>query len=241
VNPASVEIKAGKTISKDYFKQFDYLEKNPQVVLVSGGALLIDESGKKIHEVKPIMNKKKLLQRFMIKNPLLHPSIMFRNIDGLFFRKKMVHVEDYDFYLRLLSANYIIANVNDRLIKVRVRNNSVSDKHRAHQRLLAEKAKEFFYQRIKSGSDEYDSFDSNSILSIDITTSTNKIVLESNIRSKFILNDYVATRKYAASYFKHYGYVNKFFILYLLSFMPVNLKRFTMNILPTRVLRFFNN
>lgn len=84
--------------------------------------------------------------------------------------------------------------------------------------MFAEKAREFYFQRIKYGKDKYEEFNPKEILDLDIENSTNKTVLRSEIVASFKLNDFKRTRKFCKKYFKYYGIFNKFLIYYLLSF-----------------------
>ena len=87
----------------------------------------------------------------------------------------MWYVEDYDLYLRLITKRKNIFNLPSKLIYYRVRENSICKSNSGKQKLFAEKAREFYHQRLKYGKDEYDSFDPNDILNIDVEKTTNKI------------------------------------------------------------------
>ncbi len=143
---------------------------------------------------------------------------MFKNEKNNFYRKKFYYSQDYDFYLRMLSKGKRLINIPDLLIKYRINPEAVSFSQKAKQRLFAEKAKEFYYQRLKYGKDKYDEFNPNEILSINIEESTNKIVLEVEIKTSFKLNDSKRVRKFCRKYFKYYGFFNKIIIYFLLSF-----------------------
>ncbi len=138
--------------------QFNYLEKNREVFLLGSSALIIDENGRLIKKTK-IITGRDLSTILPIRNSLIHPSIMFRNIPNLFYREKMLHCEDYDFYLRLVTEGRILKNLSDPLIKYRISSNSISRTKALLQRRLVEKAREFFFQRQKNGFDQYDEFD----------------------------------------------------------------------------------
>jgi glycosyltransferase involved in cell wall biosynthesis len=137
--------------------QFNYLEKNKNVFLVGSSALIIDENGRAIKKAKIVTGRD--LSTILPKgNSLIHPSIMFRNIPNLFYREKMLHCEDYDFYLRLITEGRTLKNLNDPLIKYRISPNSISRTKALLQRHQAEKAREFFFQRQKNGFDQYEEF-----------------------------------------------------------------------------------
>jgi hypothetical protein len=143
---------------------------------------------------------------------------MFRNEGNNFYREKFYYSQDYDFYLEMLSEGKRLVNISDLLIKYRINPEAVSFSQRAKQTLFAEKAKEFYHQRLKYGKDEYDKFNPNEILDIDVEKSTDKIVLEAEIKANFKLNDFKKVKKFCKKYFRCYGVFNKYIIYYVLSF-----------------------
>ncbi len=157
-------------------------------------------------------------KKLSTENCICHSTVMYRNEKTNFYREKFPYAQDYDFYLYLLSIGKILNNISDTLIKYRIHSEAISWTKSAKQKLFAEKAKEFYYQRLKYGKDEYDKFDPREILEIDVESSTNKIVLESEIRASFKLNNFKRARKFCKRYFKHYGILNKMFVYWLLSF-----------------------
>ncbi len=197
--------------------QYEYLEKNPDVFLVGAGAINIDKNGKKIKKINPIINQQQIKTLLTKHNCIYQPTIMFRN-EKIYYREKIYYSEDYDFYLFLISKNKLIANIKDPLIYYRVLETSVSRKNTVQQTLFVEKTKEFHYQRLKYGMDRYDLFDPNEILSIDIEKTTNKTILEIEIKASFRLNDFSRVRRFCWKYFKTHGFFNKIMIYFMLSF-----------------------
>ncbi len=208
-------------------KQYKYLEEHQDIFLIGGAALVIDKNEKEIKKYKPIVNENKLKRLLKERNAIYHPTIMFRN-EGFLYREKFYYSQDYDFYLEMLSEEKRLVNISDFLIKYRMSSEAVSFSQRAKQKLFANKAKEFYRQRLKYGKDEYDKFNPNEILNIDVEKSTDKIVLESEIKAGFKLNNFKKVRKFCKKYFKHHGFLNKILIYYLMSFTgkkTVNLAR----------------
>ena len=165
---------------------------------------------------------------------------MFRNTKEIFYRDKMRYVEDYDFYLNILSRGKLISNISSYVLKCRIRPNSISSLNRAYQRLFLEEVKKFYYQRLQYGKDEYDKFDSKKIFDLDLNMSDNKIVIESNIISYFALNNFKKTKKYCNVYFHKYGYFNKFFIYYLATFFGKTILGIIIKFTPSNLLRYMN-
>jgi len=200
-------------------KEYNFLEKNHDIFLVGSGAINIDKNGKKISRDKPINNLQKIINILPTKCVFHHPSVMYRNNENLFYRDKILYADDYDFYLRLLTDNKKLININELLIHYRIHEKGSSFSNAAKLSLFGEKAREFYHQRLKYGKDDYDKFDPNEILNFDVDKSIDKVALEKEIRSSFKVNDFKRVRLFYKKYFKHHGIIlNKIFIYYVLSF-----------------------
>ena len=148
-------------------KQLDYLEKNKDVFLVGTSMDLINENDEIIGEMNALTDLELIKKRSRIDNPIFHPTIMFRNEAGLFYREKCYACEDFDFHLRKLSENRVLHNLSDKLLKYRVLENSISREGNAFvKRLFLEQAKVFFIKREKFGKDGYEEFDEKEFLNV---------------------------------------------------------------------------
>src|SRR3989344_1307446 len=138
--------------------QKNYLDKKKAVFLVGSGMIKIASNGKYLKKKMPFCCSRFLLKLILpIKNQIYHPTIMFRNKCYL-YREKIYYAEDYDFYLTLISKGLKLANLRRHLVKYRILSSSVSNSKRKQQDLFAEKAKQFYKQRIETGIDEYSKF-----------------------------------------------------------------------------------
>lgn len=200
-------------------EQYNYLKKNRDIFLVGAGALIIDSCGNTIKQFKPILGPKKIKKSLLKKNVLYHPSIMFRNQTSYFYRDKFIYAQDYDYYLNLLTNNEKMNNIFKPLIKYRINPQGITCKKLTKQKLFAEKAREFYFQRLINGVDEYSLFEPNEILNIDVGRSKNKIVLESEIELGLRLNNFSKVKKLSKIYFQNYGLLNKITFYYLASFL----------------------
>lgn len=206
--------------------QYDYLEQHPNIFLIGGGALNIDEK-EIIRTINKTITGSDLIKKNLYsKNCIYHPTIMFRNEKNIFYREKFKYAQDYDFYLMLLSKGKIFGNLREPLIKYRINSKAVSWYQKSKQRLFEIKAREFYHQRLKYDKDEYSKFNPKEILNLDVENSTDKIVLESEIKASFKLNDFKRTRKFCRKYFKHYRFNNRMVIYYFLSFTGENIVNF---------------
>jgi len=215
------------SLSERFEKQYNFLEQHQDVFLVGTGSINIDENGIKKSISKPICSFKKISKILPFNNCIFHPSIMFRNGDKYFYREKFPYSQDYDLYLRLLSKGKRLVNMPEILIKYRINPHAVSWTKSAKQKLFAEKAKKFYHQRLEHGKEEYNRFDPNTILNINVEKSADKFILKCEIESSFRINNFKTTKIFCKRYFKHYGVFNKILIYYFLSFTG---KKFVNNI-----------
>jgi glycosyltransferase involved in cell wall biosynthesis len=209
---------------KDRFKiQVNYLDKHPEIFLIGGSAIVIDEEGNRMGVLEKYDNHKKIEKRLRDFNCMIHPSIMYRNTKEFFYRDKFIISDDYDFILRILSANKKITNVPEFLIKYRINKGSFTfTKKNPHY--FFEKAKEFYKQRIETGKDNYDKLDIDKVPPKKVDF--NRINSKTRIVVKFQDNQMKNVRKEIKNYYKEYGLDKQIIIYYLLSFVPLNITRF---------------
>jgi glycosyltransferase involved in cell wall biosynthesis len=90
--------------SKKLEKQIDFLEKNPDYILIGSSGMIIFEADKKtIFWEKPITDKN-IRKQMLFKCPFIHSSVIFRKeivkrIGG--YREECKLVEDWDLWMRL--------------------------------------------------------------------------------------------------------------------------------------------
>jgi glycosyltransferase involved in cell wall biosynthesis len=198
--------------------QLNFIKNNKDFFLIGAGTQHIDQLGEIVHTPDTITDEKKLKKKLLSKNALCHSTIFFRNDGKIYYRNKFVYAQDYDFYLRLISLNKRMINIPTRLVKYRINPNATTYRNKAIQKLFAEKALQFYHQRINFGSDNYDSFDETKILSIDIKTTKNPIVLREEIINNFLFGNFKIVRQYCKKYFRYHGFFSKIIIYYILSY-----------------------
>ena len=85
-------------------KQVAYAAAHPDISLFGGNIYIINEQDEVVSERRYKTTPNKIRQMFMYRNPLAHPTIMFRRniIDcGFFYDPRFKKAEDVEFYLRL--------------------------------------------------------------------------------------------------------------------------------------------
>lgn len=103
-------------------KQVDFLEKNPDYVLVGSNIVEIDPSGKVCgHPRKPVENED-LQFSIMFKCTLANPSTMFRkkicDDHKIKYENRFIHAEDFGFISRLIRHGKV-HNIEEVLLKYR--------------------------------------------------------------------------------------------------------------------------
>ena len=147
-------------------KQFDYLEKNPDIFIVGGQLNFINEQDKIIGEKHASLTDETIKKKMPKTIQLFHPLIMFRNSD-LRYRTKSWYCEDYDFYLQLMTGNKKMANLPEKLLQYRILNTSISRKdNHLTRKLFLEKIILFYQERLSYGKDSYDDFAPNDFIEI---------------------------------------------------------------------------
>lgn len=109
-------------------EQLDFLESNPDYVLVGANTIVIDGAGKKrALNIYP-EDHDEILKGMMFSNQICHPAAMFRNVSkskSIFYSKKATHFEDYDFWAKLSGLGKF-HNLQKSLLKYRAHEEQVS-------------------------------------------------------------------------------------------------------------------
>ena len=109
--------------------QYDYLEKNENVVLCGSWAKIIDSNGKESGRIKRINSHQLLRANMLFTTPFIHPSVMIRteSIKKEKFSENAIHCEDLELWLRLsLNTNNLFANIPKYLLKYRIHEKNIS-------------------------------------------------------------------------------------------------------------------
>ena len=106
--------------------QYHFMENNPEITVCGSWFNLIDSNGSVVREVARPVNNKEVRRALVFKNPICHPSVMFRrdevlNIGGY---QNSEFAEDYDLWVRLSrNTNIEFANIPIALIGYRTNSN----------------------------------------------------------------------------------------------------------------------
>ena len=203
--------------------QYIFMERNKEIFLCGFSAIAIDEKGKKLGIFKKFNNPKKIKNKLLKGNPIVHSSVIFRNTNSYFYREKFESTEDYDLYLRILSKGKKITNMPDFLIKYRINQDSISFQKRFVQELFSEKIKKFYYERKKRGEDAYENFDATEILNKRDNRDSFQNLLQARIIIGFQAGYMKQVRKDIKTLMKKQGLSKNLFMYYVLSWIPTKL------------------
>ncbi|MES2315502.1 MAG: glycosyltransferase family 2 protein [Patescibacteria group bacterium] len=85
-------------------KQINFLESNPEYMLVGTGATLVDENGHEIFRYRTPESDKSIRARMLFGNPFIHPSVVFRKsvLDKTgSYDVLLKDAEDWDLWMRM--------------------------------------------------------------------------------------------------------------------------------------------
>src|SRR4030042_2949422 len=136
--------------------QHDFLEKNGRYYLAGSSAELIDENNNTICKIIANDDTNYIRKKMPSCKCINHSSIMFRNNSEAGYREKFKYSQDYDLYLNLLSRKYILGNIPEVLLKERIIPSSITYSRKNEQEFFRDKARQFYFERIKLGIDSYD-------------------------------------------------------------------------------------
>lgn len=132
--------------------QIAFLEKHPEVGVLSGNIQLIDCNGKTSTFLKFPESNTKILWSFCYFCPIVHPAVMMRRqivLDAGGYRNVRPHAEDYDLWIRL-SQNTQFANLPRVLLKLRKHESNITVLHQSKNVASSIKiSQEFISQLLK--------------------------------------------------------------------------------------------
>lgn len=139
-------------------KQLDYMENNEDCSVLGSGRVDIDENGNVIKSNNIVIsNFKKIKKVLPYGSVVTHPSVIMRksiivNMKGY---RDFKASQDYDLWLRLLSNNYKIYNLQDKLIYYRIRDKSITSENPYKQYLYSKYSRLLYNERKEKTTDSY--------------------------------------------------------------------------------------
>lgn len=108
-------------------KQIDYLDKNPEIDLLGGAMIEIDENGKARNKTIHYPLSHEECRRFFAKrNPIAHPTVIFRKSffskTGCLYPEEFVRNDDTVLWMEGFKHGAIMANMPDVILNYRITN-----------------------------------------------------------------------------------------------------------------------
>lgn len=172
--------------------QVEYMEKHCDVVLCGSQIEYIDENGVLLQNspVYPIEGAD-LISYSLFKSPIAHPAAMMRRnvlvVHNIYYDADYPHAEDVRLWFELMKYGRVV-NLSQKLLKYRISEGQVTNRHREQQKISAFNARnEFVIQLIEglggtSKSGEITSVNINSIFSKSYSVELSTFVL--SLKSK---------------------------------------------------------
>lgn len=128
--------------------QLNYFKEHPDVSVLGGYIEeFINDPGDLGRVKKVPLTSNQIIHYARKRNPLNHPSVMFRKkaIESVGGYERMLFFEDYYLWLKLLGAGYKLANIGEVLLYFRIGNDMIGRRHgyayALHEFRFAEKAR----------------------------------------------------------------------------------------------------
>ncbi|HEX2392729.1 MAG TPA: glycosyltransferase [Solirubrobacterales bacterium] len=120
--------------------QRDFLVDHPEVVLLGGQPVLVDEEGREFGTARYPLDDAALREAMRMTNPFVHSAVMMRRsafeaAGG--YRANLPHAEDLDLWLRLAERGKL-ANLPDAVVRYRIHGGQLSLEKQADQAVYAE-------------------------------------------------------------------------------------------------------
>jgi len=118
-------------------QQIDFLEENPEYVLVGTGVIQIDEQDQEIFRYLLPETDTSIRRGLLAQNRFAHSSVVFRkdiviDLDGYNESSEVRHVEDYDLWLRM-GTKGMLTNLSMYGVRLTLQASSISGTNKINQ------------------------------------------------------------------------------------------------------------
>ncbi len=133
-------------------KQVAYLIANPEIHLAGINMILINESGEEIKRVEYFSKPQNSYKLITLFSPVPHFWLTYKWVYDQVGEYRIPKAEDYDFLLRMTTMKLNFCNVQDYLIKYRIRDGNTATHSGLEQRKLLQYGLNLYKERVKSNS-----------------------------------------------------------------------------------------
>jgi len=133
------------SLPKRFEKQVDFLNKNKEISLLGSAIEIIGKQNLK-HQI--IFVPSKIKNIFYHHNPLIHSTWMFRRevLDKVNYDEKYFYAQDYKFLADLIKNKLKFTNLNLKLVKFNLNNNTLSQKKNVLQRYYSLQVRKYLFK-----------------------------------------------------------------------------------------------
>lgn len=133
------------SLPKRFEKQVDFLNKNKEISLLGSAIEIIGKQNLK-HQI--IFVPSKIKNIFYHHNPLIHSTWMFRRevLDKVNYDEKYFYAQDYKFLANLIKNKLKFTNLNLKLVKFNLNNNTLSQKKNVLQRYYSLQVRKYLFK-----------------------------------------------------------------------------------------------
>jgi glycosyltransferase involved in cell wall biosynthesis len=138
-------------------KQLHYLRSHLDVALVGSGTVTINENGEEVGVSCSPITEKAVMKSLLFGPPCLHPTWLVRRelYEKLGGYRELVSAEDYDLLLRAVTSGFKIANLPDRLMRIRIRAGNTAHIAGLRQRKTHLYVVRLYKERLRAGADNF--------------------------------------------------------------------------------------
>ncbi|MGL4741189.1 MAG: hypothetical protein ACRC41_10340, partial [Sarcina sp.] len=142
--------------------QVMFLEENKEYAMVGSEVIYIDEEGNDLGKEDRRESNSEIIKKIMkYRNEFVHPSILIKKsiLIEVGRYKEADFAEDYELFLNLIANGYKVSNINEKLLKYRVRGSGISQSKRSQQIHTTTYLNKRYAEYLKSGKYEFDYVD----------------------------------------------------------------------------------
>jgi glycosyltransferase involved in cell wall biosynthesis len=136
-------------------KQLYFLETHPDIALVGCGAVRVREDGTRIESYRLPLGEKAIKKFLPIAIPCLHIWMAHRWLYVKLCGYRNIMGEDHDFVLRAVTSGFRIANLPDKLMRIRFHHDSLTRSTTLRAINVNRYVIRLYHERLKYGTDSF--------------------------------------------------------------------------------------
>jgi len=138
------------SLQKRLERQYLYLINHEDIAMVGTFGTLIDENGKEKDKISAALSPEEISAALVFYNQFIHSSVLYRKkviVEAGLYNEEYKKAQDYELWLRLLSLDHKMVNLEESLVLYREHNESISVKTSQAQNDFSIDATEWFLEK----------------------------------------------------------------------------------------------